>query len=358
MCPCARPVPNASSKALFCCHLLQRRAQSAIASSSHLCSWCYGSTSRPRACFNGGKHDLVAFLAFLPFFWCLDLLLPSSFDFQILRLRSRWRRRRGKGNGRSKVSIDLTGFDLLGGRAKRSAGVLDDAQDLGKKNARVSGSYVCVCVCVWCFLSLSRFCLIFGSGCCWNFFLFVCFGKKIRSTRFAWVMCRREPRNTTSKTSSRFPERSNMWSCTSECVFFSPPSYLPDVPDVSSRRRGSIACLFSWRRLLHCLCGFDFSINSAWLLESCSVFQTWGAISDCFRDLQGASSSGYCPAVVSKCSTIQPFLLLVIIVSRAPPFSLAFSLLGFLVEISDEQRFLSLWFFLLMLHIIVTLVLR
>jgi hypothetical protein len=28
-------------------------------------------------------------------------------------------------------------------------------------------------------------------------------------------------------------------------------------------------------------------------------------------------------------------------------------LLGFLVEISDEQRFLSLWFFLLMLHIIV-----
>jgi hypothetical protein len=33
-------------------------------------------------------------------------------------------------------------------------------------------------------------------------------------------------------------------------------------------------------------------------------------------------------------------------------------LLGFLVEISDEQRFLSLWFFLLMLHIIVTLVLR
>ncbi len=146
MCPCARPVPNASSKALFCCHLLQRRAQSAIASSSHLCSWCYGSTSRPRACFNGGKHDLVAFLAFLPFFWRLDLLLPSSFDFQILRLRSRWRRRRGKGNGRSKVSIDLTGFDLLGGRAKRSAGVLDDAQDLGKKNARVSGSYVCVCV--------------------------------------------------------------------------------------------------------------------------------------------------------------------------------------------------------------------
>jgi hypothetical protein len=30
-----------------------------------------------------------------------------------------------------------------------------------------------------------------------------------------------------------------------ECVFFSPPSYLPDVPDVSSRRRGSIACLFA-----------------------------------------------------------------------------------------------------------------
>ncbi len=166
-------------------------------------------------------------------------------------------------------------------------------------------------------------------------------------------MCHREPRNTTSKTSSRFPERSNMWSCTSECVFFSPPSYLPDVPDVSSRRRGSIACLFALRRLLHCLCGFDFSINPAWLLESCSVFQTWGAISDCFRDLQGASGSGYCPAVVSKCSTIQLFLLLVIIVSRAPPFSLAFSLLGFLVEISDEQRFLSLWFFLLMLHIIV-----
>jgi hypothetical protein len=37
---------------------------------------------------------------------------------------------------------------------------------------------ICVCARVRYFLSLPRFCLIFGSGCCWNCFLFGFFEKK------------------------------------------------------------------------------------------------------------------------------------------------------------------------------------